>query len=194
MISLQNILKEVVDSNLLENNLSRIIYVDLDGVLVDFDGGFEKISNGVNKFNYIKKNGVEKFWQLINSYGEDWWSDLNWTSDGTKLWTSISDKNVKILTSGSTRNTKTMAINGKKKWVSNHLGSIETIVVNNSREKQNYARVGDILIDDLLSNINEWNSKGGTGILHTDANTTLDKLNQIINTQKETYGYSWSNV
>jgi hypothetical protein len=194
MIYLQDILKEVTDANLLEQDLSRIIYVDLDGVLVDFDGGFKSISGGVDKFDYIKQNGVDKLWKLINSHGQEWWETLNWMPDGTKLWSAISNKNVKILTSGSTRNTGTMAINGKKKWVAAHLGQIETIVVNNSHEKQNYARPGDILIDDLYSNISEWIAKKGIGILHRNAEESINKLNDVINTQTETYGYSWSNV
>lgn len=194
MIYLQDILKEVTDANLLENDLKRVIYVDLDGVLVDFDNGFKQISSGLDKFEYINIHGVEGMWKLINSYGEEWWANLNWMPDGTKLWAAIENKNVKILTSGSTRNTGTMAINGKKKWVSNHLGAVETIVVNNSHDKQKYARPGDILIDDLYSNINEWNSKKGTGILHHNVQDTINKLNNVINTQTETYGYSWSNV
>jgi hypothetical protein len=194
MIYLQDILKEVTDANLLEQDLSRIIYVDLDGVLVDFDRGFKDISGGVDKYDYVKQNGVEKLWKLINSQGQEWWENLNWMPDGTKLWSAIENKNVKVLTSGSTRNTGTMAINGKKNWVANHLGPIETIVVNSSHEKQKYARPGDILIDDLYSNISEWTVKKGIGILHRNAEDTINKLNDVINTQTETYGYSWSNV
>ena len=194
MIYLRNLLKEIADANLLEQDLSRIIYVDLDGVLVDFDSGFKSISEGVDKFNYIKKHGIENFWKLINSNGQKWWESLDWMPDGTKLWSAIQNKNVKVLTSGSTRNTGTMAINGKKKWVVDHLGPIETIVVNSSHEKQKYARIGDILIDDLHSNISEWTAKKGTGILHRNAGDTINKLNDVINTQTETYGYSWSNV
>lgn len=194
MIYLQDILKEVTDANLLEQDLSRIIYVDLDGVLVDFDRGFKDISDGMDKYDYVKKHGVDKLWKLINSHGQEWWENLNWMPDGTKLWSAIQNKNVKVLTSGSTRNTGTMAINGKKKWVADHLGSIETIVVNSSHEKQKYARPGDILIDDLYSNISEWTVKNGIGILHRNAEETINKLNDVINTQNETYGYSWSNV
>lgn len=194
MIQLQDIVKEVMDANLLENDLSRIIYVDLDGVLVDFDNGFKAISGGVDKRKYVEQHGYPQLWKLINSYGEDWWANLQWMADGPKLWSVIQNKNVKVLTSGATRNTGTFAINGKKRWVANHLGPIETIVVNRSDEKKNYARPGDILIDDLYSNIQGWNEKKGIGIWHQNADQTIEKLNIVINTQTETYGYSWSNV
>lgn len=194
MIYLQDILKEVADSNLLEQDSKRIIYVDLDGVLVDFDNGFKAISNGIDKSMYIKQHGIHKFWQLINSHKQEWWENLNWMPDGAKLWEAIKNKNVKVLTSGSTRNTGVMAINGKNKWVSDHLGLVETIVVNSSHDKQKYARPGDILIDDLYSNISAWTVKKGIGILHRNAEDTIIKLNDVIGTQTETYGYSWSNV
>ena len=183
-----------MDANLLENDLNRIIYVDLDGVLVDFDNGFKAISGGVDKKTYIEKYGYPGLWKLINSYGEDWWANLNWMADGPKLWSVIQNKNVKVLTSGTVRNTGTFAINGKKRWVQNHLGQIETIVVNSSSDKKNYARPGDILIDDLYSNIEGWIQNKGIGIYHRNADQTIEKLNIVINTQKETYGYSWSNV
>lgn len=182
MIYLQDILKEVADT---EKYLSRIIYVDLDGVLVDFDNGFKAISAGVDKKQFIEKHGIESLWKLINSKGELWWSNLDWMPDGTKLWSALQNKNIAVLTSGSTRNTGTTAINGKKQWVTNHLGAVKTIVVNSSRDKQKYARPGDILIDDLYSNIAAWTDKGGIGIQHRNTDETINKLNEILNTQDD---------
>ena len=182
MIFISSILKEVLSTHLQESDVSRIIYVDLDGVLVDFDRGFAEISSGLNKLEYIEKNGYTAFWNLINQHGEDWWANLEWTSDGTHLWNVLKEHNVKILTSGSIRNTGTFAVNGKRRWVADHLGPIETIVVNNSHDKQKYAKSGDVLIDDLPSNIIEWTGKNGIGILHRNAVDTLEKFNDIIKT------------
>lgn len=195
MIYLSDILKEVVDANLLEQDLSRIIYVDLDGVLVDFDNGFKSISGGIDKLKYIELHGKKQFWELVNAHGEEWWANLAWMSDGTKLWSAIQHKNVKVLTSGAISSTGTFATNGKKLWVKKHLGpDVPVIVVDKSSSKQNYARPGDILIDDLKSNIDQWNVKQGIGILHHNADESIEKLQEIMNTQNETYGYSWSNV
>lgn len=180
MIFISELLKEVLETQVRETELSRILYVDLDGVLVDFDRGFEEISSGMSKTEYIEKNGYPAFWNLINQHGESWWAELDWMPDGTQLWNGIKEHNVKILTSGSTRNTGTLAINGKRRWVANHLGPIETIVVNNSHDKQMYAKSGEILIDDLPSNIVEWTQQNGIGILHRNAVDTLEKLQEII--------------
>ena len=37
----------------------------------------------------------------------------------------------------------------------------------------------DILIDDKASTINTWNTTGGTGILHTSADDTIQQLKQL---------------
>lgn len=49
-------------------------------------------------------------------------------------------------------------------------------LVNGGKAKAQMARPGDILIDDLPRNIDDWRAAGGTGILHTDARSTLRAL------------------
>ena len=39
---------------------------------------------------------------------------------------------------------------------------------------------GDILIDDYPSNIRAWEKAGGIGILHTDAQSTIQQLQTIL--------------
>ena len=45
--------------------------------------------------------------------------------------------------------------------------------------KQDYAKKNAILIDDLQPTIDEWNAKGGIGILHTSAASTIDQLKAL---------------
>ena len=47
-----------------------------------------------------------------------------------------------------------------------------------AESKKNYARKDAILIDDRISNINDWNNAGGIGILHTSTSSTLTKLSK----------------
>tara|TARA_Y100000992_G_C21195089_1_gene457516 strand:+ start:548 stop:1003 length:456 start_codon:yes stop_codon:yes gene_type:complete len=52
------------------------------------------------------------------------------------------------------------------------------------RNKKNFAMDGrdkrpNILIDDHIGNIKEWESAGGIGILHTDAASTINDLKKI---------------
>ena len=45
--------------------------------------------------------------------------------------------------------------------------------------KQAQSGENHILIDDRPKNIEEWESKGGIGILHTDAFSTIERLKEI---------------
>lgn len=180
MIKLKSILKEVFDTNMLESNENYEIFCDLDGVLVDFNKGIRQLTGGINFEDYIKNKGYDELWKIVNNNGAIWWETLPWTQDGHYLWNYIKVKNPKILTAGSTKNTGDLAVKGKKMWVFRNLGSdVKTIVTDRSRDKQNYSGINKILIDDLPTNISEWESKGGIGILHTNANDTIEKLKQI---------------
>ena len=40
-------------------------------------------------------------------------------------------------------------------------------------------RKPNILIDDYMKNIREWEAAGGIGILHTDASSTINDLKKV---------------
>ena len=49
-------------------------------------------------------------------------------------------------------------------------------------QKQQYATTDgkpNILIDDYMKNINEWENKGGIGIHHTDPRKTINELKRL---------------
>ncbi len=176
MISLLKILNE----QMLENN-SRRIYVDLDGVLVDFDKKVYSMTGGINKDRYVKLHGIDSLWREINRFGSEWWSTLEWKPDGKILWEYLKKYNPIILTSGSVRNTGDIAKKGKEEWCRINLGeTVPVIVVNSSSDKQKYATPSSILVDDLNDNIIEWRKKFGIGILHTDTKSTITKLAKIL--------------
>ncbi len=45
--------------------------------------------------------------------------------------------------------------------------------------KQLFSDTNRILIDDLPNTIDEWNAKGGIGILHTSAANTIKELKKL---------------
>lgn len=162
------------------------IYCDLDGVLVDLAGRMSEI--------YGKKleNGsfTDKFYELMDKFSVtekfDFWKDLEETHDCMELWNFIKEFDPLILTSCSGM---AIACMGKKKWCANHLGisSEKVICVPHSTSKQKYAGSGKILIDDLTSNIAEWEINGGIGILHKNSKDTLKLLKSILYTKYDTY-------
>lgn len=72
------------------------LYVDMDGVLVDFEGGVKKHFNNPEKcYDFIKKIGVNEFWSKVSSI-DNFWEDLEPNVDNVFLvkingWTNIQD-------------------------------------------------------------------------------------------------------
>ena len=158
---------------LLEQNKRYNLYVDLDGVLTNFEYQFKQISNGISIDKYESKFGADATWQLVGESGEEFWSQMPWMTDGKKLWSYVKYKEPKILSTPSrNKSSKT----GKIKWVKQNLGSVEILLEEN---KEKYSSNNSILIDDTKENIDKWNAKNGIGILHTNASDTIKKLKEI---------------
>lgn len=168
MIKLINIYNSILEQKILKYKL----YLDLDGVLADFDKQFEKISGGIKPRDYEAKYGKEYFWRLITNEGEKYWTDMEWMKDGKQLFDYLKPYSPTILSAPSrNRSSRT----GKKIWVKNKLDNTPLILAN-AEDKQNYSSPNSILIDDRLSNIQQWNDKGGIGIFHTNTKDTLKQL------------------
>jgi len=154
--------------SLFENNFK--IYCDMDGVLVDFDNGFKKVSGLLPK-EYVTKYSNNAFWKVIRDT-KNYWLNLEWIKDGRKLWSYIKKYNPIILTTpgGDIEECKQQ----KTKWIQKELGNIMIVF---SDSKENYANSNSILIDDNFEkNISPWITKGGIGILHKNTKSTIQQL------------------
>lgn len=162
----------------------------MDGVLTDFSGDFIKLANDLNDIElsertdvpnnaaarYEKKYGSEAFWDVVKSGGLKFWSNMNWNVGGQKLWKYINKYNVEILTAPSKRVYED-CVKGKKMWVK-RLGSPK-IHIRSKDQKKEFAGKNKILIDDLKSNISQWNSHGGIGIHHKNTAHTISQLKEL---------------
>ena len=52
------------------------LFVDLDGVLVDFAKGYEELTGLDTRSNFIK--GDEMFWAPVDAEGPAFWATLDW--------------------------------------------------------------------------------------------------------------------
>jgi hypothetical protein len=192
-ILLKNILKEAVVKEDGENPLKIQLYVDMDGVLVDLDGGFKKITTMTPK-EYSKKNGKNAFWDVVEK-NPNFWLDLPPLPDAKSLWDVIKDnfKNPPpiILSEGSGSNLAKQ----KKDWIKKYIDSnVEVRIANLGYLKSNYAtkipNVMNLLLDDTgprdvegdeLDNITAWeNVSGNIAIHHTDAASSIQKIGDIL--------------
>jgi len=151
------------------------IYCDMDGVLVDFVKGYYELT-GVDTTNYV--NSTPEFWQPVDEQGPAYWANLDWTRDGQQLWSYIKKYKPNILSSPSRSLTSRV---GKEAWVQIHIpkSQYKELFLYPRHEKQLFAGENKILIDDLAKTIDEWNDKGGIGILHTSAANTITQLKKL---------------
>src|SRR6056300_62007 len=144
------------------------IYVDMDGVLVDFFGAWTKMM-GVSDWKQIKN--VDQALQKIRDT-DDFWLKLKPTANADKLLGII--KNIKgeynILSAPLANDDR--AEPHKREWVKKNLSAFPPKKVIITTDKQAYAKNPDgtpnILIDDFGQNVSKWEGAGGVGFKHKD--------------------------
>ena len=122
----------------------------------------------------------EKRWNAINQT-KGFWANLEWMPGAKRLWDFISKYDTEILSAYSGRDPSSRT--GKLKWLSKNTkikrGKINLVM---RSDKQKYATTNgkpNILIDDYIKNINEWEAKGGIGIHHTNVSKTIAELKRL---------------
>ena len=157
---------------------SPILYVDMDGVLADFYGPFNKMA-GVSSWKDASKDTVSQVLRDITKQ-QDFWINLDVLSGVPKLLSAIQS----LALAGDKR-----VVAQKKQWVQANmqLQPNEIIIMPATADKGIYATQSDgsanILIDDFGYNIKKWRSAGGIGIQHTNdtVNNTIKQLQQVLN-------------
>ena len=158
----------------LEENeeLKYQIYCDLDGVLADFELGYEKLTGVDLKGEFFSG---EDFWKPISKAGVGFWVGLQWMPDGQRLWDYIKPFDPIILSAPSRDKSSRL---GKALWVRNKIPGTK-LLLRYAKLKQQLATPTSILIDDRADNINQWEAAGGIGILHTSSSNTIEQLKKL---------------
>jgi len=140
--------------------------------------------------NYIVLNDIDKESstnsKIARSYmyalvqdDEEWWAKLPWRPGGKKLWAYIRQFNPELLTAPMDKGGKTGSLPGKLQWVEQNLKiSPDRVIFEHDKWKYAISRdeKSNILIDDFESKINPWIEAGGIGILHLNADNTINIL------------------
>jgi len=152
------------------------IYVDLDGVLVDWEKQFEKFSGGVSVETYEAEHGKDKRYEFVHKNSPAFYATAPWMKDGKILYNFLKELPTEVLS----HSTDLESTDGKKEWLQNNGIAFKPNLVPNRSDKAKYAAGDAILIDDRQDVIDQFNSAGGTGILHTDATSTINKLKELL--------------
>ncbi len=162
----------------LQERASYKIYCDMDGVLVDFLGGVMK---ELDISNIASQDEIDNFLSTLQGSSKTFCSELEWVSDGKKLWNTLKDLNTEILSAcPSNCRVQPNVEKGKRLWCKKNLGISKGINITTRKDKVKFANKKHILIDDYIKNINEWKRAGGIGIHHRTARATLVELKNIL--------------
>jgi hypothetical protein len=154
--------------NELETNYK--IYMDLDGVLCDFEKRVHEIF-GKGPKEIPLKDMWKRLAQEKNFYGS-----LDWMPGGEKIWNYVRKYDPEVLTGVPMGN---WAPGQKRSWCAHHLGGDVTVHTVFARDKKNFAAPNHILIDDTEKNIREWQEAGGIAIHYKNAEQAITELQKL---------------
>ncbi|MCQ2505573.1 MAG: hypothetical protein MJ113_00135 [Lachnospiraceae bacterium] len=160
------------------------IYLDMDGVLADFDKGVQDLL-GLPRVDQGKRTEEEnrKLHQSMREY-DHFYDHLELLPHAKEMFNYIYGrfgKRCEVL-SGIPVPKKGIATakDDKIAWMRRNLSEDIKMNIVLRSEKVNYCEGRDcILIDDFSKNIEEWEAAGGTGILFTSWEDTKEKLENL---------------
>src|SRR5258708_39142542 len=153
------------------------LYLDLDGVLADFD------KRKLDTFGTLDVPD-EIMWHVYNEFIPDFFVWLDFKPDAYVLFDFCKQYNPTILTALPKKNSQKADMQ-KRFWVKKMFGDVPVITCFREEEK-NYSVPGAILVDDNKGSIREWNGWGewniprGFGILHNNAEETISVLKKVL--------------
>ena len=171
---------DIVKENTKEN---FYIYLDMDGVVANFNKRFKDLS-GLLPDQFIEKNGKNAFWDLIDvKHKVAFWRGIEIMPGAEKLVNFISQYPYEMLTAPST---KKQSVIGKSLWIKDKVGTLypskPKVTYRSAKEKHNVKpelTKFDILIDDKKSTIDRWDAKGGTAIFYQNADQVINDLKKL---------------
>lgn len=152
------------------------IFLDMDGVLADFDKSARRILNTENSYEYEFKHGTDEFWRRLNGNAH-FFEDLTPMPDMDYLLNALEGHDVKVLTA-LPRSDADRVARQKTNWIHEWVGEYE-VICTRTHDKFQYSGVGHVLIDDRTVNAQRWREKGGNFIWHTSAYHTVDILKDM---------------
>jgi hypothetical protein len=146
------------------------IYLDCDGVLADFDDGFRQ-QFGMDPRKYEEKYGSNTFWHNIRTSG-NFYQNLPLMPDARELFEAVEHLRPIILTGCPFGGWAELQ---KMRWRDKHFPGIPMVTCM-SKNKRDYCKPGDFLIDDYLKYRDLWTEAKGNFIHHTSAADSIRQL------------------
>jgi 5'(3')-deoxyribonucleotidase len=160
----------------------KTIYLDMDGVLCDFEKKFIDLY-GLLSFVERDKKNWSKDWEdfIIKQHA---FEKLEWFDGGQELLAYIRKHpniHVEILSSSGGEKFHSEVAAQKIQWLRKYGINYKTNIVPGRKHKKNWARPDAAIIDDTPDVITSWNKASGIGILHKDVKNTIKTLDTLLN-------------
>ena len=165
----------------MENREIKRIFVDMDGVLADFNTGVETLTGrefpntdaGHNDYDERKEELTNK--RLFRNLPPmpDMYDLIAYVRHTGLPW--------EILTAAGVIN-RELVVFDKNEWIREYVSpSVVVTCTMTGSQKGMFAIKGSVLIDDRQKNLDAWIEHGGIGILHTSAEDTINQLKELRN-------------
>ena len=145
----------------------RTIYIDMDGVVADFDSYASNIVGRNVGWDHDDLTSEE--WAILAKVPNLYFQLplIEQSVPMVGLCKSFASRaNIEFLTAIPRKTTMPSAKQDKIDWINEFFPGIPVNFGPFSKDKQKWARPGDILIDDKPSNILEWGAAGGIPVYH----------------------------
>ncbi|MBM4292346.1 MAG: hypothetical protein FJ138_13670 [Deltaproteobacteria bacterium] len=160
-----------------------LLFLDLDGVLADFDLGVERVT-GRRPHELASRD----LWRAV-ARARGFFAELPWTHDGRALWEATRALSPVVLTG--------LPMGGwaeaqKRAWCARELGVEVRVITCLAREKPSFARahcealraaggpaLTPLLVDDRPKHQAAWEEMGGVWVTHTSAAESLAALRAL---------------
>ena len=146
------------------------LFLDLDGVLADFEAGAHMVL-AMSPKAFEAKFGRREFWRRL-ARAKDFYATLPLMPDAMELFDAVKHLNPIILTGLPRGN---WAADQKVRWAAKYFPGTR-IITTTARDKRDHAKAGDVLVDDQLKHRHLWEEAGGIFIHHRSAADSLEQL------------------
>lgn len=147
------------------------IYLDMDGVIADFDKAFKNLT-GQEPKDFEEKHGQVAFWSEIYETRNFFLNmpAFDYLAEMVGILSGMCQKLV-ILSSPSKTN-ESLCIAEKRAWLDRNIGIWQPAIF--ERDKHIYSRQGCLLIDDTQKKVDKFNQGEGEAYLFTSFSKFLD--------------------
>lgn len=148
------------------------LFLDLDGVLADFDEGVRAVFHASPA-----TLAPSRMWPALARVPGGFFSSLPLMHDAAELWGHCTAYDPTILTGlpmGA------WAEPQKREWCARNLGDRVKVITCLAREKAKFCKRGEsVLVDDREENRGAWERAGGLFVLHTSAARSIRRLREL---------------